>query len=76
MITVLIQKKLLEVLPSFIKECKLSNKPKLKLDVAFFFLSLFNSIPVLYRIFEKGDYIIGEDEYMDEKDRAGNREGR
>jgi len=65
-IKVLIQIELLNCLPTLIDEYNLSNKPKLKLDVAVYFLSLFNSVPTQYRIVEKGEYIIEEDDYLDE----------
>jgi hypothetical protein len=49
---VLIQKQLLKDL-----EVAMSEHPKLKVDVAVFFLSLFNSIPTFYREEDQTDYI-------------------
>ncbi|WP_431156744.1 hypothetical protein [Winogradskyella poriferorum] len=56
--TVLIQKQLLEDLTIALKKHNSNNpKPKLKLDVAVFFLSLFNSIPTNFREEERTDII-------------------
>lgn len=49
---VLIQKQLLKEL-----EVAISEHPKLKVDVAVFFLSLFNSIPTHYREEKQTDYV-------------------
>ncbi|MCK0179692.1 hypothetical protein MWU50_10345 [Flavobacteriaceae bacterium S0862] len=55
--TVIIQEKLLRDLRVAITEHNTTSKHKLKIDVAVFFLSLFNSIPSYYREDEQTDNV-------------------
>ncbi|WP_027137231.1 hypothetical protein [Gaetbulibacter saemankumensis] len=54
---VIIQKKLLKDLEVAILEYNKVNKPKLKLDISVFILSLLNSIPSFYREEERSDEV-------------------
>ena len=53
--TVMIQKGILSDLKTFIDEYNQTHKPKLKVDVAVFFISLINEVDSHYRADEKED---------------------
>lgn len=56
--TFLIQKTLLKDLKGFILEFNENNKPRIKLDIAVYYLSLFISLPSHYRNTEKENYLV------------------
>ena len=56
--TVIIQKQLLHELEVAIKSHNQNSKPKLKIDVSVYFISLFNSIPSFYREDKRNTYYV------------------
>ena len=56
--TVLIQRTLLNDLKGFIFEYNEYNKPRIKLDIAVYFLSLFISLSSHYRSEEQENYLV------------------